>query len=339
MTQAFLENAKPMTRHTARPMSVPCTPYAPMPAAELAVPRLCAMAAPASMPRAKMAASLSPSPAMKSCLPGHPPASAKARPAVTMPRKFHRPSVCRHAEEQMSVPEENKITERAHGAEAAALGKRADDDRHAEGQKERSMGSAGAAHGIEQRSALRLSGNLREGKIQAQKSQHEQGEEPACGGVLPDAAAERIAALEEQRAQAYAADKPGKTEQRVAVTAGKAENGAPRTAEKDQCADGCNHAENESDDGRGAAAGPELADHERHAHGTEHEADILHDGSAMQTETARDVAFKAGHAYAHVGGIAEFLQQYGCNADKRADEDDAGGAGKGILAVHEKAPP
>lgn len=107
---------------------------------------------------------------------------------------------------------------------------------------------------------------------------------------------------------------------------------------------GKNQPTNETDDGSGTAPGPEFARHEGHGHGPEHEADdfrpdVLHDGGAMQTETACNVAFEAGDAYAHVGGIAEFLQQNGCNADDRTDEDDAGGAGKRILAVHEKAPP
>ena len=201
-----------------------------------------------------------------------------------------------------------------------------------------------SAHGIEDGTALRLTGNLRKGKIETQQAHHEQREEPADGGILLDAGAQRISALEEQRAAGYAADKTGKTEKRVAVTACQTMNGTPRAAEKNQRADGGHHAENETDDGSGTAPGPEFARHEGHGHGPEHEADdfrpdVLHDGGAMQTETACNVALEAGDAYAHVGGIAEFLQQNGCNADDRTDEDDAGGAGKRILAVHEKAPP
>ena len=68
-----------MIRQTAKPMIVACIPYTPMPVPELAVPRLWAIAAPTNMPRAKMPASLSPSPAMNSWRPGHPPASAKIK--------------------------------------------------------------------------------------------------------------------------------------------------------------------------------------------------------------------------------------------------------------------
>ena len=54
----------------------------------------------------------------------------------------------------------------------------------------------------------------------------------------------------------------------------------------------------------------------------------------MQAEAASDVALEAGHADAHIGGIAEFLQQDCRKADDSADEDDAAGSGKGIFAVH-----
>ena len=92
-----------------------------------------------------MPASLSPSPAMNSCRPGHPPASAKARPAVTKVAVGHwlafkaeleaaRQGVrneCggehgRQPEEQVGVAEEEEVAERAHRAETAALREDAD---------------------------------------------------------------------------------------------------------------------------------------------------------------------------------------------------------------------
>ena len=88
-----LQLKKPMSRQTARPPRAPSMPLGPMPAVLEAMPKLWAQAAPTMRPTTNTAASLSPSPAMKSWRPGQPPARAKARPAVTMPRKFHRPSV------------------------------------------------------------------------------------------------------------------------------------------------------------------------------------------------------------------------------------------------------
>lgn len=50
--------------------------------------KLCAIAAPVSMPRTKMAASASPSPERKTCRPGQPPARVNDSPARSMPAKF-----------------------------------------------------------------------------------------------------------------------------------------------------------------------------------------------------------------------------------------------------------
>ena len=80
----------PMMIQTTSPMMTNAEPQGAGPLELLAVAKLWAKPAPAIIPRTKMAASPSPSPERKSCLPGHPPASAKASPASTIPPKFQR---------------------------------------------------------------------------------------------------------------------------------------------------------------------------------------------------------------------------------------------------------
>ncbi len=62
---------KPTNRQTKRPVMTAGTPYGPTPSGELAKLKLCAIPAPTIMPITKTAASPSPSPARKSCRPGH----------------------------------------------------------------------------------------------------------------------------------------------------------------------------------------------------------------------------------------------------------------------------
>ena len=117
------------------------------------------------MPRAKTAASPSPSPDMMNWRPGQPPARMKASPARTMPPKFHKASVCatgwpakpglncpnarlvrnaatisaRTPQEQVRVARQDQIAQRADGAEAAALGEKADQQADAERDQQRGV--------------------------------------------------------------------------------------------------------------------------------------------------------------------------------------------------------
>ena len=76
-------------RQATMPTITATGPKAEGPAAELAILKLWANPAPTIMPVTKVAESASPSPARNNCLPGHPPARVKARPARTIPPKFH----------------------------------------------------------------------------------------------------------------------------------------------------------------------------------------------------------------------------------------------------------
>ena len=80
----------PIILQIMSPMMTNAGPQGAGPWGVLAVAKLWANAAPAIIPMIKIAASPSPSPERKSCLPGHPPANAKARPANTIPPKFQR---------------------------------------------------------------------------------------------------------------------------------------------------------------------------------------------------------------------------------------------------------
>ena len=170
------------------------------------------------------------------------------------------------------------------------------------------------------------------------------GKQPARGRVLLRAAAQRIPAPEEEGTPRNAADQPGKAEQRVAVAACKAENRTPRTAEKDQRAHGRNHAENEAHQRRGTAAGAEFACGQSHAQGTEHEPMIS--GRIYCTMAARCrpsppamSRSKQATQMPMLAGLPNFCSRNGRSSDDGADNNDAGRAGKGVLAVHEKAPP
>ena len=113
----------------------------------------------------------------------------------------------RQSEEEMGVAEEEQVTERAHGAEAAALG----DDPDHEGQTQRGdkgcVLGTGAFHRIEQGTALRLTRNLREDEIEQQQTHDHGGEDRAGNHALGIAAAEGIAPPEEEGADPDAGDR------------------------------------------------------------------------------------------------------------------------------------
>jgi len=84
----FFLMVKPMIRHVISPIITKRGPSSPVPFGLLAAVKLWAMAAPKTIPHTNTAASLSPSPDINSCLPGHPPASAKASPERTIPQEI-----------------------------------------------------------------------------------------------------------------------------------------------------------------------------------------------------------------------------------------------------------
>ena len=91
---------------------------------------------------------------------------------------------------EMHLTEKNEISERAHGAEPAALRDKPDDQGKSERNKQRSMLGTGTGNGIEQDAAFVLSLNLRKEQIQGKQTQHEQRKEPASQRGLLTAAAE-----------------------------------------------------------------------------------------------------------------------------------------------------
>lgn len=241
-----------------------------------------------------------------------------------------------HAEEQMRITEQEEIAEGTHGAEAAALGDNADHKREPKRSKERGMLRSRTLDGKEQRAALGLVLQLREEDIEEQQADDDGREDGSGNGALAVAAAKRIAALEEQRANPDACGQSGEAEDGVAVAAGETEDGAPRTAEENEGAHGGDHAEDKTDDWRGPAAGFEFPRGNGGDHGSEHKPhdfrpQILDDGGTVQPEPSGDVALEARHADAHVTGVSELLQGHGDKADEGAHNNDARCCRKGIL--------
>ncbi len=73
----------------------------------------------------------------------------------------------------------------------------------------------------------------------------------------------------------------------------------------------------------------------------EHETDdlgpqVLDHLGPVQAERSGSVALETGHADAHVGRVAEFLQQRGEHADDRAHRDDAPPGGKDVFSLHDR---
>ena len=240
-----------------------------------------------------------------------------------------------HAQRQMPLPEKEHVTDGAHGAEAAALGQ----DAHHEARRQREehgrMYGAGAFEGIEEHAALVLSLHLRIEQEQGQQGQHDAGQDKPAHLALALAAAQREALAEEERADAHADDQTGQTEKRVGVPAGEPHDDAPRAAQKDQRADGRHHAQQQADDGRGAAARPVFAAKQGRAQRAQHHAEdlrpqVLDDGRAVQADGPGDVAVEAGDADAHVAGIAHALQQDGQRAQDEPCADHARRGGEEV---------
>lgn len=241
-----------------------------------------------------------------------------------------------HAEEEVGVTEQEKVTEGAHGAETAALRQDADDQSEAERGQEGSVLGTGALEGVEDGTALGLPFNLREEEIEGEQAEHQQGENKTGQTALSCISAKGVALTEEKRAAENADKKTGKAEEGVAVAAGKAQDGAPGAAEKDQRAHGRHDAENEADQRGGTAAGLEFTGGKGSHQSSQDKAhdlgpQILNHSGAVQAESAGCVALKAGNADTHVAGVAELLQADGQCADHRADDNNARRSGKEIF--------
>jgi len=72
----------------------PIWPCPVTPAADEAIWKLCANAAPVIMPKTAIIESEFPPPASTSCLNGQPPSNVEPSPTSAMPKKFQSPSVC-----------------------------------------------------------------------------------------------------------------------------------------------------------------------------------------------------------------------------------------------------
>ena len=131
----------------------------------------------------------------------------------------------------------------------------------------------------------------------------------------------------------------GKTDDRVEVAAGQTQDHTQRAAQKGQRADHDESAEHEPQGGRGTGLGFPFLRGDGHQEAAEDQTDdlrtdILHLGCRMQTDSARDITFKAGDAEAHVGRVAERRQHECRDADDNAGQND-----EQILFFHVLFPP
>ena len=242
------------------------------------------------------------------------------------------------------MAEQQPVADGAHGAEAAALGKKADAQADGQRDEERRVLGARPLETVEQSAALRLALHLRPEEHEDEQAEHGDGQHQAGCGPGGLGAAQGVAVFQEQGADPDAAGQAGQAEQGVAVAAGEPQGCPPGTAEKDKRADHGEHAQHEADDGRRAGPRPELAGHQGCAQRAEHETDdlgpqVLDHLGPVQAERAGHVALETGHADAHVGRVAEFLQQCGKHADDRAHRDDAPPGGKEVFSLHDRLLP
>ena len=237
----------------------------------------------------------------------------------------------------MPLLEQHHVAQGPHGAEAAALGQKAHDQPHADGEYKGCMLRAGAFDGIEEHAALRLFCHLRIEQIQGHEGKHDAGQHQAGNLALALAAAQRKAHAEKYGANAHAADQARKTKERKGVAARKAQNNAPGATQKDQRANTRYAPQQKAGDGGRAAARLVFAKGQRRAKCAKHHAhdfgpQILHDGRAVKAQRASDIAVKADHADAHVAGIAHLLEQHGKHAEHKPGGNDACCGGEKIEA-------
>ena len=114
------------------------------------------------------------------------------------------------AQGQVPLFEQQYITQRAHGAKAAALGQKAHNQPHANGKDKGCMLRAWPFDGVEKHAALRLPGHLRVEEIQRYKGEHDAGQHQTGNLALDLTAPQRKAHAEKDRADAHAADQARK---------------------------------------------------------------------------------------------------------------------------------
>ncbi len=273
---------KPINRQTINPTITAAAPWGPIPAGELAKPKLWDMAAPTIMPTTKTAASPSPSPLRKSCRPGHPPARAKASPASVM-RQSSKRGDCEQwadsgnpggiaeekirekgknqkrgkAAEQVRLAEKNQVPDRPHRTEATLLGQNTDNKSSGKGDPKRCRHGAGPFEAIEKNPAFRLPGDVRIQKNESQETQHDDRHHKTDGGIGGLGTAEIVSPFQEQRPDPDACRQAGKTEDSVPIT-----SASRRTARQDtRGRPGPDHGEDTQDkagDGGGTRPGAEL---------------------------------------------------------------------------------
>jgi hypothetical protein len=136
------------------------------------------------------------------------------------------------------------------------------------------------------------------------------------------------------------AARPNQAEHGVAVAAGQAQEGPPGAAQENQGPDHGDHPQDEPHDGGGAGPSPEFFKRESGNHGPQNEAQdlrpqVLHHRGPVDADGPGDVPLEAGHANAHVAGVAPLLEQGRQDADKNthADDPDSGGE-KFLYARH-----
>ena len=130
----------------------------------------------------------------------------------------------------------------------------------------------------------------------------------------------------------------------MGVAACQAQNHAPGAAQKDQSADARDGSQQETDDGRGAAARFVFAKSQRGCEGPQNHAQdfrtqILDNGGPVQAHRPRDVAVEADHADAHIARIARMLEQNRQSAENQARDRNARGGGKNVESRFHENPP
>ncbi len=246
--------------------------------------------------------------------------------------------------QQVRLPEQDEVTDGAHGAESTPLGEKPDeetkDERDGQGRMQRSR----TLHTVKEHPALGLAGYLGEDQHEQQQARHEERQHPARRGVGPLGASEIVPPFQEQRPDPDAEAKAQQTENGIAVAACQTERRPPGASQKNERPDHGENAEYKADDRRGAESGAELPEEGGRRQGTENKShdlgtDILHQIGPVQAKGAGDVPLEAGDADPHIAGIAHFLKQRGHYADRDPDADNAPRSGEDVLKSFHVIPP
>ena len=152
------------------------------------------------------------------------------------------------------MAEHDQIPKRAHGTKTAALSEKARDKRSTKGIENRGVHGARTCQGIEQNAAFRLAFPLREEDKQKQSAQHERGHDESRACALRRIPPKGVSPAEKNRAYAHADDEAGKARQGVQIPSGKAEQGSPGAAEKNQSTQHPYRAEDEARQSAGASS-------------------------------------------------------------------------------------